>query len=230
MTTNKHVTQIAIGMTVLAGFVAALFIAPEIGASGAFGLSPYPPPNESGVIPTAKPYPAPGEASQIPETGMDSNGCKDLKSRLPTDHVVAVSSDCQISDFESQAQTLSKQYEDPNSHDLIMPPSYPRSKDSPENVVEPLRVIGPDDRIQINDTTVFPWSTVVKVEGQWNSTDFFACTGWMLGPSTIVTAGHCVYNFDGTKTYAYNVTITPALTTSSSAHRNRRFLFPMSGF
>ena len=37
----------------------------------------------------------------------------------------------------------------------------------------------------------------------------------MLGPSTIVTAGHCVYNFQDTKTYAYNVTITPALNTDS---------------
>jgi len=96
-----------------------------------------------------------------------------------------------------------------------MSPSYPRSEKNTENGFEPLRVIGPDDRIKINDTTVFPWTTVVKIEGQWNGTDFFACTGWMLGPSTVVTAGHCVYNFLGTKTYAYNVTLTPALNTDS---------------
>lgn len=74
----------------------------------------------------------------------------------------------------------------------------------------PLRIIGGDDRFQIQDTTVFPWSTVVRIEGQFTSNDFFLCSGWMLGQSTVVTAGHCVYNFATSKTYAYNVKITPA--------------------
>ena len=77
----------------------------------------------------------------------------------------------------------------------------------------PLRIIGDDNRFQIQDTKVFPWTTVVKIEGQFSATDFFGCTGWMLGTSTVVTAGHCIYNYVGTKTFAYNVTIKPALNT-----------------
>jgi glutamyl endopeptidase len=51
---------------------------------------------------------------------------------------------------------------------------------------------------------------VVRIEGQFTPNAFFFCTGWMLGPSTVVTAGHCVYDYRTAKTYAYNVKITPA--------------------
>jgi len=63
--------------------------------------------------------------------------------------------------------------------------------------------------------TGFPWTTIVKIEGQWDENSFFECTGWMLGPSAVATAAHCIYNFITTKTYAYNITITPALNTDS---------------
>ena len=38
----------------------------------------------------------------------------------------------------------------------------------------------------------------------------------MLGPSTVVTAGHCGYNSGNTETFAYIVTVTPALHTDSA--------------
>lgn len=44
---------------------------------------------------------------------------------------------------------------------------------------------------------------------------YFDCTGWMVGESAVVTAGHCVYNHGGTNTFAYNVTVTPGYNTDA---------------
>jgi V8-like Glu-specific endopeptidase len=107
-----------------------------------------------------------------------------LLAQLPNDYVVAISNDCQISDFKTQIHKLSKQYEDPKGHELIMLPSLPRSKNDIK--VEPFRIIGTDDRTEISDTTVFPWTTVVKINGQFSDEVAFECTGRMLGPSSVV--------------------------------------------
>jgi len=95
MLTKRQTLQIAAGIFILGGFVAALFIVLEVQAGKALGASPYPPPGESAVITTTPvPYPAPGEISQTSVTVTNVKRCDDLKSQLPTDHVVAVSSDC----------------------------------------------------------------------------------------------------------------------------------------
>lgn len=62
----------------------------------------------------------------------------------------------------------------------------------------------------MTDTTYFPFSTVVKIHGNFaNKT--FDCSGWMVGQSTVVTAAHCIYDYDETKAFATNVVVTPAL-------------------
>ena len=153
-------------------------------------------------------------ASPTPTRGVGRN-CRESRAGIPDGRVVALSSDCQISDFETQAQLLANKYGDPNDPNRFLPPTDPRSRTRPKLSFAPDRIIGPDDRIQINDTTTFPWTTMVKIQGQWNDVEFFSCSGWMLGPSTVVTAGHCVYSFAGANTYAYNVIVTPALNTDA---------------
>jgi glutamyl endopeptidase len=53
-------------------------------------------------------------------------------------------------------------------------------------------VIGPDDRIQIADTSVYPWCAIASllITAADNST--WIGTGWFIGPHTLATAGHCV--------------------------------------
>lgn len=51
---------------------------------------------------------------------------------------------------------------------MYVPPTYPEYSENPEF----LRIIGGDDRFQIFNTKVFPWSTVVKINGQWNQNSF----------------------------------------------------------
>jgi glutamyl endopeptidase len=56
----------------------------------------------------------------------------------------------------------------------------------------PESVIGVDDRTPAGSTTTFPGSAVVDLEVDFPAGSY-ACTGFMVGPNTIVTAGHCVH-------------------------------------
>jgi glutamyl endopeptidase len=54
-------------------------------------------------------------------------------------------------------------------------------------------VHGPDDRVQITNTSVYPWrahASLVIVAAD-NST--WIATGWFIGPHTLATAGHVVF-------------------------------------
>ncbi len=159
------------------------------------------------------PLPTPS-ASPTPtrEVGRD---CRELRAGIPDGRVVTLSSDCQINDFETQAQLLADKYGDPTDPNRFLLPFNPHAHSRSKFSVAPDRIIGSDDRIKISDTTVFPWTAMVKIQGQWNDSETFSCSGWMLGPSTLVTAGHCVYSSGGANTYAYNVTVTPALNTDA---------------
>lgn len=54
-------------------------------------------------------------------------------------------------------------------------------------------VIGVDDRVQITNTSVYPWRvhSSLLITAADNST--WIGTGWFISPRTLVTAGHCVY-------------------------------------
>ncbi|NMF84267.1 serine protease [Nodosilinea sp. P-1105] len=54
-------------------------------------------------------------------------------------------------------------------------------------------VIGTDDRIQIQNTTSYPWRTIcsLRITAQDNSQ--WIGTGWLVGHRTVITAGHCIY-------------------------------------
>ncbi|MGA8943992.1 MAG: serine protease [Thermoactinomyces sp.] len=52
-------------------------------------------------------------------------------------------------------------------------------------------IIGSDNRTRVKDTTAYPYRAIVHIES-----DIGNCTGWMIGPDTVATAGHCVYDPD----------------------------------
>jgi len=58
---------------------------------------------------------------------------------------------------------------------------------------QPETVHGPDNRVQINNTTEYPWSAIASllITARDNST--WIGTGWFVSPKTLITAGHCVY-------------------------------------
>lgn len=56
-------------------------------------------------------------------------------------------------------------------------------------------VCGRDDRTRVTNTTPTPFRQICHLIMQFpNTTDRFVGTGWLIGPKTVMTAGHCVYD------------------------------------
>ena len=61
-------------------------------------------------------------------------------------------------------------------------------------------VIGLDDRTRILDTDLAPWRMICALRMRGESGGTAVGTGWLVGPRTVLTAGHCVFStyfFDG---------------------------------
>jgi glutamyl endopeptidase len=70
-------------------------------------------------------------------------------------------------------------------------------------------IIGADQRTRVFNTTAFPWRTMGRIA--------LGCTGTLIGPRHVLTAGHCVYNTD-TDRYYNNINFTPAQNGSSKPY------------
>ncbi len=56
-------------------------------------------------------------------------------------------------------------------------------------------VVGPrDSRIHEIQTTHFPWNTICHLSRDFGNGRWSGCTGALVGPQVVLTAGHCVYN------------------------------------
>jgi glutamyl endopeptidase len=56
----------------------------------------------------------------------------------------------------------------------------------------------PDGRIRVTDAqaVTYPHRAIGQIEYEQNGHDFI-CTGWLIDPNTILTAGHCAYDPNG---------------------------------
>ena len=62
-------------------------------------------------------------------------------------------------------------------------------------------VFGTDDRVEIPDTSIYPWRTITKLFMQFPDGSYSSCTGCIIGSSDghgyhVLTAGHCIYSHD----------------------------------
>jgi glutamyl endopeptidase len=57
----------------------------------------------------------------------------------------------------------------------------------------PETVHGFDDRIQIADTSIYPWRAYASLLITAADSSQYIGTGWFIGPRTLATAGHCVF-------------------------------------
>jgi glutamyl endopeptidase len=54
-------------------------------------------------------------------------------------------------------------------------------------------VHGPDDRVQITNTSVYPWRVHASLLVTAADNSMWIGTGWFIGPHTLITAGHVVH-------------------------------------
>lgn len=59
---------------------------------------------------------------------------------------------------------------------------------------EPESVCGVDNRTRISPANRYPWRAICKLIITRADGRTSGCTGWFIGPRTVMTAGHCVYS------------------------------------
>ncbi|MGW8318972.1 MAG: trypsin-like serine peptidase [Candidatus Promineifilaceae bacterium] len=77
------------------------------------------------------------------------------------------------------------EYSDPATRALI------RHQPSTELFLEV--VIGGDDRAQVEATSNYPWRCICSLKITAADGSMWIGTGWLVGPRTVITAGHCVF-------------------------------------
>jgi glutamyl endopeptidase len=60
-------------------------------------------------------------------------------------------------------------------------------------IVTPETVHGPDDRVKITNTDIYPWRAIASLVITAADNSQWIGTGWFIGPHTLMTAGHVVY-------------------------------------
>jgi V8-like Glu-specific endopeptidase len=87
---------------------------------------------------------------------------------------------------------------------LNEPADGDRSDASPQMAPDPAiaegdeasrQVFGTDDRVQIGNTQVYPFTAIGYIEGK-SKQGYSSCSGTLIGPRTVITAAHCIYSHD----------------------------------
>ena len=77
------------------------------------------------------------------------------------------------------------------------------------------QVFGDDDRVQVSNTKVYPFTAIGYIEGK-SKTGYGGCSGTLIGPKTVLTAAHCLYNHED-KDWLADIIFAPGLNTFENA-------------
>ena len=70
-------------------------------------------------------------------------------------------------------------------------------------------VFGTDERVQVSQTTAAPYSMITFILTEWSDGSVSSCSGFMVGPHTVGTAGHCVFDRSERLGWAKRVLVSP---------------------
>ena len=70
-------------------------------------------------------------------------------------------------------------------------------------------VFGPDERVQVSQTTAAPYSMIAFILTEWSDGSVSSCTGFLVGARTVGTAGHCVFDRSERLGWAKRVLVSP---------------------
>jgi len=70
-------------------------------------------------------------------------------------------------------------------------------------------VIGTDDRVEVPDPQNAPWRMVCALNIVAQNGGTLPGTGWLAGPRTVITAGHCVFDPATLLGFALSIDVTP---------------------
>ena len=104
--------------------------------------------------------------------------------------------DYQVYDVKTGETTYYSFDDVPDANDGGFSPGYfPNGVTSGINEgISTAAIVGQDNRYPVSSTTVSPYSSTVYIEVYWGKSSKIV-SGFMLGPSAVLTAGHCVYDF-----------------------------------
>lgn len=95
----------------------------------------------------------------------------------------------------------------------LMPPRI--NDDNRKREITPFVIIGPDGRAMVNDTTMFPFSTITYITLEWADGSRGTCTGTLIGRDRVLTNGHCVVNAQ-TQRGIVSATVHPGVSESTA--------------
>jgi glutamyl endopeptidase len=70
-------------------------------------------------------------------------------------------------------------------------------------------IIGRDERVRIVDTDLSPWRMICSLEMRGPNGSGAIGTGWLVGPRTVLTAGHCVFSTSFFGGWAATIDVVP---------------------
>ena len=150
------------------------------------------------AAPVGKPTGGDTPVSNLPEETTEAAGKKPVLSQPPSEgtnpQTVQPGADGveQVEGFKLRALTEATMAE------LFSVPDTSLLRDIGEASFGPVdevleTVHGPDDRVQITNTTIYPWRAIASLLITAADNSMWIGTGWFIGPHTLATAGHVVF-------------------------------------